>query len=63
MEAGIISTKKIRWRLVGLILEVRTYYLSNDGDMITGWLKIDGQWYHFAQSGEMKTSWVKDKET
>lgn len=39
------------------------YYLDNDGNMKTGWLKDtdnNNEWYYLDNCGKMKTGWFKD---
>lgn len=42
----------------------KKYYFSTAGIMVTGWNKIDDNWYYFTETtaglGVMKTGWVKD---
>ncbi len=40
------------------------YYAKADGTLVTGWQKIDGDWYYFDKSGRMRDqgmTWVDDK--
>lgn len=34
------------------------YWLNSNGEMATGWKKVNGSWYFFDSSGAMKTGWV-----
>ena len=33
------------------------YWFDQDGEMCTGWQKVDGCWYYLNSSGEMATGW------
>jgi len=33
------------------------------GNMKTGWIQVDNDWYYMNQSGLMETGWLKDNET
>lgn len=35
----------------------KTYYLQNDGYMVTGWIYNNGDWYYLDSSGAMQTGW------
>ena len=37
----------------------KVYYIK-DGKKVTGWQKIDGDWYYFSKEDGMKTGWLKD---
>lgn len=34
------------------------YWLNSNGEMATGWKKVNSSWYFFDSSGAMKTGWV-----
>ena len=34
------------------------YWLNSNGEMATGWKKVNGSWYFFDSNGAMKTGWV-----
>lgn len=36
---------------------VQNYYLQADGNMATGWVIINGNWYYFGGDGAKKTDW------
>ena len=38
----------------------RCYYTTNNGDLATGWKKIDNTWYYFNKDGIMQTGWLND---
>lgn len=35
----------------------KKYYFDNDGNMITGWLKLNNSWYYLDNSGAMEIGW------
>ena len=37
------------------------YYYDKNGDPVTGWKEIDGDWYYFNGNGEKQTGWLKYK--
>ena len=37
----------------------KVYYIK-DGKKVTGWQKINGDWYYFSKEDGMKTGWLKD---
>lgn len=36
---------------------IKNYYVQSDGNMATGWSKIDNLWYYFGTDGAKKTGW------
>lgn len=38
----------------------RCYYTTDNGDLATGWKKIDNTWYYFNKDGIMQTGWLHD---
>ncbi len=36
------------------------YYLDQNGDMATGWLQLNGEWYYLGSDGAKKTGWQYD---
>lgn len=36
---------------------IQNYYLQGDGNMATGWIIINGNWYYFGNDGAKKTGW------
>lgn len=38
----------------------RCYYTTDEGDLATGWKKIDNTWYYFNKDGIMQTGWLND---
>ena len=36
-----------------------SYYLGDDGNMLTGWQEIGGIWYYFGEDGSMYTGWLE----
>jgi len=35
----------------------KNYYFNNDGDMVTGWLSLNNNWYCLDNNGAMQTGW------
>lgn len=36
---------------------IQNYYLNSDGNMVTGWLNLNGNWYYFGTDGAKKVGW------
>jgi FOG: Glucan-binding domain (YG repeat) len=36
---------------------IQNYYLNSDGNMVTGWLNLNGSWYYFGTDGAKKVGW------
>ncbi|WP_236895887.1 N-acetylmuramoyl-L-alanine amidase family protein [Clostridium beijerinckii] len=36
---------------------IQNYYLNSDGNMVTGWLNLNGTWYYFGTDGAKKVGW------
>ncbi|GEA30407.1 N-acetylmuramoyl-L-alanine amidase family protein [Clostridium diolis] len=36
---------------------IQNYYLNADGNMVTGWLNLNGTWYYFGTDGAKKVGW------
>ncbi|OCA97426.1 N-acetylmuramoyl-L-alanine amidase family protein [Clostridium beijerinckii] len=36
---------------------IQNYYLNADGNMVTGWLGLNGNWYYFGTDGAKKVGW------
>ncbi|WP_017212045.1 N-acetylmuramoyl-L-alanine amidase family protein [Clostridium beijerinckii] len=36
---------------------IQNYYLNFDGNMVTGWLNLNGNWYYFGTDGAKKVGW------
>ena len=54
------SAKRKGWLcLPGAEQRQKWYYLGTDGNMVTGWQKINGKWYFFDLYGVMSTGWQK----
>ena len=39
---------------------VQNYYLNAEGNMVTEWSNINGNWYYFGVDGAKKTGWFRD---
>ena len=46
-------------KLVGWVQKEDLWYYYEDGEIVTGWKKIDGSWYYLNVDGEMATGWNK----
>ncbi|MBQ3512382.1 MAG: L,D-transpeptidase family protein [Lachnospiraceae bacterium] len=55
-----IPTQKIEEEKVeGWTQREDLWYFYEDGEMVTGWKKVDGVWYYLNVNGEMVTGWNK----
>ena len=46
-------------RIEGWIQKDDSKYYYEDGEMVTDWKKVEGNWYYFEPGGEMATGWKK----
>ena len=46
-------------RVEGWIQKDDSKYYFEDGEMVTDWKKVEGNWYYFEPGGEMATGWKK----
>lgn len=46
------AVKEYRW--------VHEWHLYEDGKEVTGWKKVNGEWYHMDSTGAMQTGWLKE---
>ena len=46
-------------RIEGWIQKDDSKYYFEDGEMVTDWKKVEGNWYYFEPGGEMATGWKK----
>lgn len=53
------SVQSRETRKNGWVLQNGTYYYYENGNMVTGWKKVDGYWYYMDQSGVMVTGWLQ----